>query len=161
MFCRGCPNPRESGSQAYLWNAHYSLWKYEIDAELVMAVPNDASSPLLNEYQVYDAVAVVKRGTVSILDKIKYVQESGAIAILIIDDGSCGMDFKCRRLGEKAQDVGFAWADRWENWLDVYIPAFLISEQDGQRLLNSMPVEEHNIPGLGDQFVHMDEHNEL
>ena len=127
-----------------------------------MAVPNDASSALLNEYQVYDAVAVVKRGGVSILDKIRRVQEAGAIAILIIDDGGeCTPDFQCRRLGTKAESVGFAWADRWENWLDVYIPTFLVTKQDGQRLINAMPVEEHTIPGLGPQLIHLDEHNEL
>lgn len=161
MFCNGCPNPHESGSQANLWNAHFSLWRYQIDAELVMAVPNDASSPLLNEYQVYDAVAVVKRGAVSILEKIKHAQEAGAVAILIIDDGECTPDFRCRRLGEKAEGVGFAWGDRWENWLGVYIPTFLVTKQDGDRLLNAMPVQEHDIPGFGTQLVHIDEHNEL
>jgi hypothetical protein len=160
MFCNGCPNPRESGSQAWLWNAHYSLWRYEVDAELVMAVPNDASGPLLNEYQVHDAVAVVLRGTVSIIDKIRTVQKAGAVAVLIIDDGSCGNDFRCR-LGEKAPNVGFASGDRWENWLDVYIPAFLVTQRDGQRILNALPVQKHLIPGYGEQLVHIDEHNEL
>lgn len=161
MFCNGCPNPHESGSQADLWNAHYSLWRYEIDAELVMAVPNDASAPLVNEYQVHDAVAVIKRGGVSIMDKIKVAQDAGAIAALIIDDGECTEDFKCRRLGDKAEGVGFAWADRWENWLEVYIPAFLVTKSTGDRLINAMPVHEHDIPGLGPQLIHLDEHNEL
>ena len=161
MFCVGCPNPHDSGSQAHLWNAHYSLWRYEIDAELVMTVPNDASVPLVNEYQVHDAVAVVKRGTISIIEKIKHVQEAGAIACLIIDDGECSSNFKCRRLGEKAEGVGFAWADRWENWLEIYIPTFLVTKSDGDRLLSVLPVEEHDIPGLGPQLIHMDHHNEL
>ena len=31
-----------------------------------MSVPNDASSELLNDYQIYDSVAVVERGNVCV-----------------------------------------------------------------------------------------------
>merc|ERR1719460_2501881 len=60
LFCVGCPDPHQAGSHAPVWNAHFGLWDYHIDAELVMTVPNDASSELLNDYQIYDSVAVVE-----------------------------------------------------------------------------------------------------
>ncbi len=51
--------------------------EYYVDAELVWAVPNDASGPLLNA--VGDAAVLVQRGGVSFVTKVKHAQDvSGA-----------------------------------------------------------------------------------
>ncbi len=37
-----------------------------VTTELVMTVPNDASTEILNDFQLYDSVAVVERGRVCV-----------------------------------------------------------------------------------------------
>ncbi len=61
------------------WEAATHPPKYHVDAELVWAVPNDASAPLLNA--VGGAVVLAKRGTASFVTKVKHAQEVRSVPI--------------------------------------------------------------------------------
>ena len=87
-------------------------------------------------------------------EKILHAQEAGAIAVLILDDGSCTEDFDCGRMGKKAEDLGFGWKDKWENWVPIFIPSFLMTKMQSERLLRILPRTKQYIEGYGVQYVH-------
>ena len=127
---------------------------YDLVSELVYAVPNDGSRPPMNPAQLAGSVALFDRGAVSLVEKVIHAQNCGAVAVVLIDDGTCTDDgySHCGAAGRLA-DGGFAKKDRYDMWSKVEIPAVFITEGEGQRILNNMHLEEISIPGLGEQWI--------
>lgn len=73
QFCKDCPNPDLEGAYMDTWEAARHPPAYHVDAELIWAVPNDASSTLMNA--VGGAAVLAKRGGVSFAIKAKHAQE--------------------------------------------------------------------------------------
>lgn len=150
-FCRDC-DPREQGSFATVWAAAHGPLTYDVEAELVFAVPNDASQPMVNP--VRGAAVLVERGGAPIITKVIHAQEAGAVAVLVIDTpGDCSEGFECGRLGSSKGGTGFAAADPPSRWEHVIIPVALVTKGTAQRLVLQMDATEMQIAGLGSQLV--------
>jgi len=157
-FCVDCVDPHESGSYIDVWDAHHGPVKYHVDGRLVISVPNDARSEILNTHQVQgNPVIVFRGGGVPLLTKINRLQNAGAIAVLIVDSsGECTEKFDCGRLGKRPLDrlsVGFASADLGSEWRKIHIPSVIVRKEDGDRLLQLMDLEELDFPELGSQHI--------
>ncbi|KAA0153957.1 hypothetical protein FNF31_06359 [Cafeteria roenbergensis] len=150
-FCRDC-DPREQGSFATIWAAAHGPPSFDIEAELVYSVPNDASEPLVNP--VRGAAVLVERGGAPIITKVIHAQEAGAVAVIVIDTpGDCSEAFECGRLGSSSGGTGFAAADPASRWQHVIIPVALVTRGTAQRLVLQMDATEMHIEGMGSQLV--------
>ena len=119
-------------------------------AELLYGVPNDASAPLLNP--VAGAAVLVDRGNVSFAEKARNVERAGGTAVVVADDGSCGLDFECGGwLGSRSDGWDVAEQDRGASWADVSIPLVLVSAASASRLRSHMGLVEVAMEGLGVQ----------
>ena len=153
MVCSGCPNPHTQGSWFDIWPSHWSYPDYHIDAQIIYSIPNNGENPIWNDMYVSDKVVIVRRGSVSIVELARRFQHLGAIALLIVDDGRCGDDFDCGKLGKRRAGEGFAALDQWWKWVGIVIPSFLIRAGDGKRIESMMRLTQVDIPGLGKQLV--------
>lgn len=93
QFCVACTDPEEAGSLVRALNSHHGPQRYDLVGEVRMAVPNTAHDVLINEDEIRGKVAVVLRGGVPMIEKVKRVQEAGAVAVIIIDDGQCDAEY--------------------------------------------------------------------
>lgn len=157
-FCMDCPNPGKEGSIVSALSSRYvEKREYSITSELVYCVPNSAeSSKILNKYQFKNRIVLVKRGIVSIQEKINSIikGESKASAIIIIDDGQCDEQFNyCGLRMGGVSDGGFAAFDDKSFWLQLEIPVLLITAKSGQKLTSFMKNELTEIPKLGHHYV--------
>ena len=82
------------------------------------ALPNDASRDPMNAAEVRGNIAICHRGAVPLVHKILAVQASGAVGVVLVDDGSCGDDLECGRAGSPKLG-GFAPKDDAEAWRKV------------------------------------------
>ncbi len=82
---------------------NYSKEKFphEYFADIVYGVPNNGSSPFLNADHLRGNIALVDRGNVGIPIKIKYAQDAGASAVIVVDDGQCTEHLDCGLIGSK------------------------------------------------------------
>lgn len=153
-FCKECESPRAEGSHIDALNSYQGPQSFDLVSELIYAVPNDGSRPPMSPAQLSGSVALFDRGAVSLVEKVIHAQNCGAVAVVLIDDGTCTDDgySHCGAAGRLA-DGGFAKRDRYDMWSKVEIPAVFITEGEGQRILNNMHLEEVSIPGLGEQWV--------
>lgn len=150
-FCRDC-DPSDHGSFADAWRSSFSSATFDVVGELVYAVPNDASTELLDA--VGGTVMLADRGAVSIAAKAVRAQKAGAIALVVIDtQGECDEAFRCGRLGSKADGALLAARDMRSAWHGVHIPVVMVTKASGQRLVLQMDVTEQFIPGLGAQLI--------
>jgi hypothetical protein len=120
---------------------------------MVYAVPNDASTALLNV--VGGTVVVCDRGAVSFVDKARNAQTAGAKALVIVDTfGVCSHAFECSDwLGSRSDGVGVAARDPRTSWEDIIIPVVLVTKADGERLRTLMALASVDMGGtLGVQF---------
>ncbi len=155
FFCRDCPNPALEGSWLDIWECHYNKAGQIAGAPLVFAVPNDGSAAIMNDEDVRGRVALMRRGGVALNTKIRYAQEAGAIAAIIINS-------KCERkvdglrceaeMKERAYGHGFAISDAPNHWSDIRIPSMIISEADGKRIVGMMDLDSMEINGHGIQY---------
>ena len=120
---------------ARVWESHYYPLNYRVSGgkrsylgivapkfvspELVYAVPNDASAQLLNSETMDGHIALVDRGKVPLVTKVRRAQEvsgcwcwlvqwtaeqnpqAGAVGIVIVDDGGCSQQYECGVLGSR------------------------------------------------------------
>merc|ERR1711871_176606 len=96
------------------WKLHWSTFGYDVEGELILADPADASSSLRNWKELNGRVAVVLRGNVPIHAKLQRIQHSGAVGAIIVDTtGKCdtAFDSKCARGANKHFGEGFALHD--------------------------------------------------
>lgn len=152
-ICSDCPDPNMQGSWFDMWPCHWTYPGYHIDADLVYAIPNDGTEPVLNAEHMYDNVVLVNRGGVRVNDLARRIQNHGALALIVIDDGRCGSNFQCGGLGERRPGEGFAAGDDWWRWTGIVMPTFLVSSIDGRRLQSMMPLSRIDVPGYGSQLV--------
>lgn len=77
--------------------------------------------------------------------------QAGAVALVIMDDGSCTEDFVCGGwLGSKADGL-LAWRDERQAWIDIQIPVVFVTANHGARLVRQMETRAMNMPGFGPQ----------
>ena len=80
------------------------------------------------------------------------MQDCGAIAAVIIDDGQCDDEFNCGYpLGSRSDGRGIGWQDVSTAWDEIHI-LVLILERHGRALKRVMKLQSMNIPGLGTQY---------
>ena len=145
------PPPCTGAAPTWETEVHSSGAQYHIVGEVVHAVPNDASTPLLNV--VGGAIVMVQRGVVAFATKVRHCQDAGAVAVVIVDtmhtcDESLAM---CAgHLGGKStgplgsQDVPGLWKG-------VHIPAVLISGRQGSRMRSLVKEATVFVEGHGQQ----------
>mmetsp|Transcript_19947 Transcript_19947/g.41684 ORF Transcript_19947/g.41684 Transcript_19947/m.41684 type:complete len:205 (-) Transcript_19947:23-637(-) len=152
-ICKECVNPRLEGSHIDGLNAYQGVQEFEVQAEIVYAVPNDGRRRPMNRKQIEGKIALFNRGEVALVEKVLHAQDVGAIAVILIDDGQCIDEVftHCGHAG-KLREGGFAKHDESSKWRQVKIPALFITEVSGQRILNLMDLEEIHIPGMGEQW---------
>jgi len=122
--------------------------------DVVMSVPNNASTKFLNKSEVKGKVVIAYRGVSPLVEKVKLAQKFGAKGLIIIDDGQCKNNFKsCGKRVGSLQEGGFGVNDGRSNWRDVEIPSLLVSKEDGERLLNLLSLSIISIPRFGRQYV--------
>lgn len=79
---------------------------------------------------------LIGRGEVSILSKVLLAQYGGAVAVIIMDDGSCDeYDQRCIPGSTKSYGEGFARLDSSIEWHNVKIPLVLLLKEYGDELL--------------------------
>ena len=126
-------------------------------------VPNDGRSEVVNAEDVLRRIAFVKRGVVSLVEKVKHAQNAGARAVIIID-GNCTRSvdgLRCEdEVEAKRNGDGFSRTDPGSYWSDIRIPAVIISKENGLRLHNMMDLDQMYMNEYGSvQFfdVHLNE----
>lgn len=118
-----------------LWTSHFSPRHFDVAAEIVLADPQDASSPLLGDYR--HRVVLVRRGTVSFPAKAIAAQKAGALAVVVFDDGQCdGLDQYCVPGAERSRGERFAALDSPEAWREVHIPVGLVLYRDAEKVIS-------------------------
>ncbi|GMI28881.1 hypothetical protein TrRE_jg1450 [Triparma retinervis] len=152
-ICKECMNPKLEGSHIDGLNAYQGLQEFEVQAEIVYAVPNDGRRRPMNRREIEGKIALFNRGEVALVDKVLHAQEVGAIAVILIDNGQCrDEEFTHCGMAGRLSEGGFAKNDDGAKWRKVKIPALFITEVSGQRILNLMDLEEIHIPGMGEQY---------
>lgn len=149
-----CVPPACPPTAVSTWDAHNaSDSSFHIHAEIVYAVPNDASKPLYNV--VGGTIVLAKRGGASLPTKAVHAQRAGALALLVIDDGSCGDTFECGGwLGSKADHPnGFVVTHELSAWQQVRIPVALVTARDGARLNAALQIAHFEHPQHGQQVI--------
>ena len=118
-----------------------------------------------------------QKGVIPLLEKVRALQDAGAVGVVVFDDGSCeearlvlgitGADDEGSAVGPLADptryhcgiagspgDGGFSKTDPAENWRNIRIPSVLITKSDGERLKGLMVLRTIKVPGFeDDQFI--------
>lgn len=144
IFCKDCPDPRIEGSFILTWNCHFNQPTYTANGALVYVVPNDGSTEVRNPEDVLQRIAFVKRGNVSLVQKVRVAQDAGARAVVIVDNDCSRVQNGLRCDNEafaKKNGTGFAKGDPRSEWEHVRIPSVMISEEDGIRVHSMMDLE--------------------
>lgn len=80
--------------------------------------------------------------------------QTGAAALIIVDDGQCDDEFlNCGHRVGSVRDGGFGAFDSLELWRQVTIPVLLITCSTGEKIRSMMNIKRVDIPGLGWQNV--------
>ena len=118
------------------WNAHWSPPHFGVAAELILADPVFADTPLRNPGPLFHRVAFVERGRVPLATKALHAQQAGALAVVIADDGRCdNLDQYCVPGSDKKDGDGFAKLDNPRPWAPIHIPVVLILAPDAAIIL--------------------------
>lgn len=157
-YCLGCPSPADEGSLLYgllSWHAVATRQVFSISGALIYSVPNLADSDkIINTSQLADRVALVDRGKVPLHEKVRRMQQAGASAVIIADDGQCDESFLfCGPRAGSSREGGFAAYDDEYIWAAITIPVYLISASSAAHLRQLMPLTEVNVRGRGLQKI--------
>jgi len=149
-FCtqHGC-NPHLEGSRLLALGAVHGPTEYKAEGSLVYAVPNNAAR-ILNRAQLKGQVALVHRGVIPLVDKVWAAQASGAVGVVIVDDGTCEGQYYCGPAGG-LRDGGFSRNDSIDKWKGVTIPSLLVSLEEGERLREMMLLDKRKVPGTSEE----------
>jgi len=159
QVCVDCKDALEGGAWFDTWEAHFGPVEFQIGGKLTIGLPNDGSTSFYNGVDINGTIAVaIRRGTTGISDIVYRAQEAGAIAVVIIEGmGECDASFVCGNIiGDRLKDtlqVGFGKRDTLANWRNAYIPAVMVTEPDGKRLLEIMGLQYLYFEGYGHQYV--------
>lgn len=141
IFCKDCPDPRIEGSFIPTWNSHFNPPSFTVNGALVYAVPNDGSTEVRNPEDVLRRIALVVRGKVSLVQKVRHAQDAGARAVIIIDSNCSRVHDGLRCENEalaKQQNNGFAKGDPAGEWESIRIPSAMVSKENGKRIHDMM-----------------------
>lgn len=157
-FCLGCPSPAEEGSLIYgllSWHAVANRHTFSVTGALIYCVPNLADSDkILNTDQLLDHVALVDRGKVPLHEKVRRMQQVGAAAVIIADDGQCDESFLfCGARAGSSREGGFAAYDGDDIWAGLTIPVYLVSASSAAHLRKLMPLTAVEVRGMGSQLI--------
>lgn len=158
-FCIDCPSPAEEGSLIYGLISKHAAGdpdnSWLITGPLVYSVPNLADSDkIINTNQLFGRIALVDRGKVPLHEKIRRMQNVGASAVIIADDGQCDDFFvSCGPRAGSALEGGFAAYDDYEIWSRLSIPTYLISKSTADRLRTLMSLSQQFVRGIGIQQI--------
>eukprot|EP00924_Labyrinthula_sp_SR-Ha-C_P009917 maker-scaffold_21-snap-gene-3.13-mRNA-1 protein AED:0.15 eAED:0.15 QI:0/0/0/0.66/0/0/6/0/152 len=143
-----------NGSSLDFWQAHYGAKNFHVDGFLALPIPNSVEGNVLNPKDIKNKIGLVHRGDgVALVQKVLRLQNAGAVAALVVDNGECDLDFNCGTLGNKTRERGFGFSDHFEEWKAVNIPAVLVRKGDGQELKKFLPLAEIEIPNVGLQQI--------
>lgn len=156
-FCKNCESPSDGGSFVFGLIPLHLPPAITVTGKLIYSVPNHADSEVIyNGHNLYNNIALVERGKVSILEKCIRLQSYGAIGVVIMDDGRCNDDLTyCGPRAGGVGEGGFAPHDDPKLWKDINIPVFLISATSGDRLRRIMVLKRVEINGKGVHNVTM------
>ncbi|TKR80956.1 hypothetical protein L596_014921 [Steinernema carpocapsae] len=99
-----------------------------VDAELVLAMPLDACSPLSNGHEVPGKIVVVLRSKCMFQEKARHAQNNGATGVIILDNNP-GSNF----------DPFFAMSGgESDDPSDIRIPVVMLFNLDGKTLLRQV-----------------------
>lgn len=151
-FCCNCRNPEKEGSHIRAYVAAKGPQDFKVSSGIVYAVPNDGNTlKLMNSREMKGMVSVFTRGGgVTIVDKVRTAQDSGAVGVIIIDNGTCSRNVQQCGIHP---DEGFGIHEDWMAWEQIKIPCLLITKAGGNRLNNILNPDVVHIPGIGSQFV--------
>ena len=108
--------------------------------EPLIAEPLDSCAPLTGT-SFHNAIVLVERGDCSFVEKARHVQDSGGAAMIVMDKGDT--TYTDEDTGEEVsvesiqEHEHFQMADDGHGG-DIYIPSLLISERDGNKLLDTL-----------------------
>eukprot|EP01034_Spumella_vulgaris_P024625 gene24625-30993_t len=104
----------------------------------------------MNENQLRNRIAFVDRGVNGLLEKVIKIERTGALAVIIADDGRCnsGYTFCGPRAGSVAEG-GFAAFDEEISWRVVTIPVILVNLATAERLRGMMRMTKVSIVRSG------------
>ena len=150
-YCVDCPFPEYEGTVISGLVPRFGLKEYFVSAQLVYCIPNLADSKIINEDQLNGRIVVVDRGSVSLYEKVLRIQGSGAVGIIIADDGQCNDMFTyCGQKAGSVRDGGFAAHDYFsESWRLIKIPVLLVTSKTAEAIRRLMPVERILLQNMG------------
>ena len=153
-FCNGCSSPNDEGSIALALFPTHGNYSYRITEELIYGVPNHGEKEVMvNGAQLKGRAVLLDRGKIEVVHKALRVQNAGAIALIVADDGSCSSGFaSCGARAGNSVD-GFAPYDSKDLWSRVYIPVLVVSLETAERLRGMMNIQVIEMPFLGPQNV--------
>ena len=119
-----------------VWRCHWTSSNIStVSAEVVVASPpvvldsNSDTMFLSNHKEVVDRIVVARRGGVPIVDKVRAVQQVGGLALVIVDDGSCGGKYDQACLPGASRDLGEGFAaedDQYHWFIDILLILLLL-----------------------------------
>jgi hypothetical protein len=150
-FCVNCKNLQGGGEGSFMTGLivkHMNAFEFSVAARVVYCVPNFAETLVLNTHQFVDRIVVVDRGVNSIQEKVQRIRDSGALAIIIFDDGRCDSDYKFCGLnaGSRAQG-GFLPNDDLAFWNNVEVPVLILTLESSERLRSLMNIKRVKLAG--------------
>eukprot|EP00948_MAST-09A_sp_MAST-9A-sp1_P002134 g2134.t1 len=161
VYCYNCASPRKFGTMLpknYIWNSFWNSDEYDIEGILEYAVPNDASSYIRNAVDIRDHIALVHRGKVPLVQKVKHCQDAGAKAVIIIDSDTVVDKYKSE-VNEGNDfwfsNIGFASNDSPLQWREISIPAIILHEKAANILKDTMKIERMYIREFGTHLMNI------
>lgn len=150
-YCIDCPSPEHEGSIAYALNAKHGINIFRVTAELVYCIPNHAEAQhIFNSEQLYNRIALVDRGIVSLQEKALKLHAAGVAGIIIADDGQCNQAFTfCGPVAGSIAEGGFAANDEDKVWKSLQIPVLLVTIPTAEKLRSMMVMKRINILQMG------------
>ena len=150
-YCVDCPFPEYEGTVISGLVPRFGLKEYFVSAQLVYCIPNLADSKIINEDQLNGRIVVVDRGNIGLYEKALRISKSGAVGMIIADDGQCNDIFTfCGPRAGSVKDGGFAAHDySSELWRGIKIPVLLVTSKTAETIRRLMPVERILLPNMG------------
>lgn len=124
------------------WPCHWSAKRLQAYGQPVWANPVLADIPLKNAADLYGGIAIIQRGIIPIVYKIRAVQTAGAIGVIIVDDGRCtAFDQLCMPGADLSRGEKFAVRDVEDPWLTIRLPVILLLRSDAANLFHKIGLD--------------------
>eukprot|EP00613_Pedinella_sp_CCMP2098_P017108 CAMPEP_0171760464 /NCGR_PEP_ID=MMETSP0991-20121206/47483_1 /TAXON_ID=483369 /ORGANISM="non described non described, Strain CCMP2098" /LENGTH=923 /DNA_ID=CAMNT_0012363555 /DNA_START=121 /DNA_END=2893 /DNA_ORIENTATION=+ len=120
-----------------VWVSHWSPKSWHATAEVIVADPPLADTPLVNAKAVRQRIVMIERGGVPMVQKVLTAQGCGALGVILTDTGECSQfDQHCSPGADKKNGDGFAKLDTPGPWSLVRIPVVMMLRDDADTLLS-------------------------